>query len=136
MSAPARAWLTAARASSSSVASLSTEPSSRTTPQCPCVVYSHRHTSVSTSSSRQLTLDRAGGELDRALLVPRAGPLLVLLGRDAEQHHGRDAQLRGAAGLRDGLADVRRATPGIAEIGPRADSSSDHEQRQDQGAGA
>ena len=49
-SAPASAWLTAVRASSSSVASLSTSPSA-ITPQWPWDVYSHRQTSVSSSSS-------------------------------------------------------------------------------------
>ena len=50
-SAPAAAWETAVRASSSSVASLSTTPSARSTPQWPWLVYSHRHTSVITSRS-------------------------------------------------------------------------------------
>ncbi len=50
MSAPAPAWLSACRASSSSVSSFWTTPS-RTTPQCPCDVYSHRHTSVITMRS-------------------------------------------------------------------------------------
>ena len=50
MSAPARTAVSHARASSSSVASLSTAPSSRSTPQWPWSVYSHRHTSVITSS--------------------------------------------------------------------------------------
>src|SRR5438034_1492882 len=49
-SAPHSTWLTAVRASSSSVASLSTAPS-RTSPQWPCEVYSQRQTSVSSSSS-------------------------------------------------------------------------------------
>ena len=49
-SAPASAWLTATRVSSSSVASFAISPSS-TTPQWPCVVYAQRHTSVSSSSS-------------------------------------------------------------------------------------
>ncbi len=54
MSAPARAWDTAVRASSSSVASLSTTTPpvlSRSTPQCPWLVYSHRHRSQMTSRS-------------------------------------------------------------------------------------
>ena len=50
-SAPASAWDTAVRASSSSVRSLSTSPSSRSTPQWPWLVYSHRHRSVMTSRS-------------------------------------------------------------------------------------
>src|SRR5438876_1016477 len=49
-SAPASTWLTAVRTSSSSDSSLSTSPS-RTTPQWPCDVYSHRQTSVRSTSS-------------------------------------------------------------------------------------
>ena len=54
MSAPARAWEVAVRASSSSVASLSTvnpSPPSRIAPQWPWLVYSHRHRSVMTMRS-------------------------------------------------------------------------------------
>src|SRR5690242_7918681 len=50
-SAPAAACEIAVFASSSSVTSLSTRPSSRTMPQWPCEVYSHMHTSVITSRS-------------------------------------------------------------------------------------
>ena len=50
-SAPASACETAVRASRSSVASLSTTPSARSTPQWPWLVYSHRHRSVITSRS-------------------------------------------------------------------------------------
>ena len=50
-SAPASTCETAVRAISSSDASLSTSPSRPTTPQWPCEVYSHRHTSVISSSS-------------------------------------------------------------------------------------
>ncbi len=92
MSAPARAWLTAVRASSSSEASLSTVPSSRRTPQWPWEVYSQRHTSVITSSSGTRLLDRARGQLHDALLVPRAGAVRVLLGGQPEQHHRGDAE--------------------------------------------
>src|SRR5689334_6470773 len=49
-SAPASAWLTAVRASSSRLRSLSTSPST-TTPQWPCEVYSQRQTSVRRTSS-------------------------------------------------------------------------------------
>src|SRR2546423_2607320 len=49
-SAPASAWLTAVRASSSRLRSLSTSPST-TTPQWPWDVYSHRQTSVSRTNS-------------------------------------------------------------------------------------
>ena len=51
MSAPASACETAVRASSSSVRSLSTVPSARSTPQWPWSVYSHRHRSQITSRS-------------------------------------------------------------------------------------
>src|SRR5438874_451874 len=51
MSAPALACEIAVLASSSRLMSLSTSPSGRTTPQWPCDVYSHRHTSVMTTSS-------------------------------------------------------------------------------------
>ena len=81
MSAPARAWLTAARASSSSEASLSTPPSARTTPQWPWLVYSQRQTSVITTSSRVRGLDRADRELHRALVVPGARALRRPCGR-------------------------------------------------------
>ena len=50
-SAPERACDTAVRAWSSTEASLSISPSSRTIPQCPWSVYSHRQTSVITTRS-------------------------------------------------------------------------------------
>src|SRR5688500_456426 len=49
-SAPASTWLTAVRASSSTVSSFATSPS-RITPQWPCAVYSQRQTSVIRTSS-------------------------------------------------------------------------------------
>ena len=48
MSAPAAACESAARTSCSTVASFTTSSSTRM-PQCPCEVYSQRHTSVTTS---------------------------------------------------------------------------------------
>jgi hypothetical protein len=50
-SAPARACDTAARAISSTLGSLSTEPSLRSRPQWPWSVYSQRQTSVITTRS-------------------------------------------------------------------------------------
>ena len=50
ISAPALAWLTATRPSTSRVASLSTAPS-RTMPQCPWLVYSQQQRSVMSSRS-------------------------------------------------------------------------------------
>ena len=64
-------------------------------------------------------LDRARGELDDALVVPRARALGVLVGGDAEQQDGRDAERRGLAGLLHGAQIDRRSTPGMAPIGLR-----------------
>src|SRR3954463_639490 len=95
-SAPACAWETAVRASSSSVASLSTTPSARSTPQWPWLGYSHRHRAGITSRSGGGALiagggrgvraiERPRGELDAALVVPRAGALRVLRRWQPEQ---------------------------------------------------
>ena len=85
-SAPASTCETAVRASSSSVASLSTS-SSRSTPQWPCDVYSHRQTSVSSSSSGKRGAQLAQRALHDAVVVPRARALVVLLLGDAEEDH-------------------------------------------------
>ena len=119
-SAPARAWETAVRASSSSDASLSTVPSAVSTPAVAVVgvlaqadVGDHEQLGVR-------GLDRARGELHDALVVPGAGALGVLLGGDAEQQHGGDAEREGAAGLLDGRRRCRGGRrPGIEAIGAR-----------------
>ena len=60
-------------------------------------------------------LDRARGELDDALVVPGARALLVLVGGDAEQQHGGDAErVRPRRPPRRRAAIDRRSTPGIA----------------------
>jgi hypothetical protein len=46
-------------------------------------------------------LDRARGELDHALVVPGSRALVVLVRRDAEEQHGRQAQRRSRSGLVD-----------------------------------
>ncbi len=143
MSAPARAWLTAVRASSSSVASLSTAPSSRSTPQWPWSVYSHRHTSVTTSSSGL-----------RACLIARVAscttpssshapePCVVLLGGDAEQHHRRRCPARRPPApprrRRRSTGARRRASSRSARVRPRRRRPRPRvdEQRQHQLAGA
>ena len=92
MSAPARAWLTAVRASSSSVASLSTIRIAVPRPQHPAVAVVGVLAQAHIGEHQQLghgLLDRAHGELHDALLVPRARALLVLGGGDPEQHHRR-----------------------------------------------
>ena len=122
MSAPARAWLTAVRASSSSVASLSTSgrrigPGSKT-PQWPWLVYSQRQTSAITSSSGCAARIARVASWTTPSVVPGAAALVVLLGGDAEQQHGGNPE-RGdlARPRRRPAASGSRAMPGIASIG-------------------
>ena len=85
-------------------------------------VYSHRQTSVMTSSVGVRVLDRARGELDDALVVPGARALLVLVGGDAEEQDGRDAERVGLARLLDGARDRRagrRRASRRSACGPR-----------------
>ena len=134
MSAPARAWLTAVRASSSSVASLSTEPSSRSDA---AVAVGRVLAQAHVGEDQQLghgLLDRARGQLHDALVVPGARAVLVLLGRDrrtASPRRGRARRPRGPP--RRPRDSDSRSTPGIDAIGSRrgrrARVSSD-EQRQ------
>ena len=58
-----------------------------------------------------LGLDRARGELDDALVVPRARALLVLARREPEQQHGRDPERGGLAGLLHRVADREVVDP-------------------------
>ena len=88
------------------MASLSTAAVARvSTPQWPWLVYSHRHRSVITIRSGCGLLDRARGQLHDALVVPRARALLVLGRGQAEQQHGRDAEIRRLSGLVHGVGD-------------------------------
>ena len=57
-------------------------------------------------------LDRPRGELDDALVVPRAGALLVLVRGDAEQHEPGDAAVDQLARLADGLVDAEAIDAG------------------------
>ena len=83
---------TAVRASSSSVASLSTAPSSRSTPQWPWSVYSHRHTSVITSRSGCASLIARVASCTTPSSSQAPEPSASLSVGDAEQQHGRDAE--------------------------------------------
>src|SRR5947207_8720490 len=67
-SAPAFAWEMAVLASSSRLMSLSICPSGRTTPQWPCDVYSHRHTSVMRSEEHTSELQSHSDLVCRLLL--------------------------------------------------------------------
>ena len=105
MSAPARACETAVRASSSSVASLSTVPS---VSDHAAVAVARVLAQAQVGDHEQLgmgLLDRARGELDDPLVVPGARALLVLGGREPEQQHGGDPELRRLAGLGDRVGD-------------------------------
>ena len=62
-------------------------------------------------------LDRARGELDHALVVPRARALGVLARRQAEEQHGRDAERVRDPGLLDGAVDREVVDPG--QLGDR-----------------
>ena len=80
-------------------------------------------------------LDRARGELDGALVVPGARALLVLVGGDAEEQDGGDAQRVGLARLGDGArdrepVDAGHGADGSAPIEPLLD-----EEREDEVAG-
>jgi hypothetical protein len=89
---------------------------------------------------RHSLLDRARRQLHRALLVPCAGALLVLLRRHAEQHHARNAECGGLTRLLHGCIDRqalharhRRDRFAAARLGGGGVA---HEQRQDQLPGA
>ena len=119
MSAPARACDSASRASSSSVASLSTSPFA-STPQWPWTVYSHMQTSVITTScgSSRLSARTAcctGPSSSHAL-----GALGVLVLGDAEQQHAADAlPPRPRVASRSSSSTDVCDTPGIDETGVR-----------------
>ena len=135
MSAPARAWLTAVRASSSSVASLSTDA---VVAQHPAVAVLGVLAQADVGHHEQVgprALDRARGELHRALGVPGAGALLVLLGGYPEQQHGGEAEPRGVLCLGDGGGDREPLDPGHRRdrlAGPEPSPAARDEQRQHQ----
>ena len=115
-SAPARAWLTAVRASSSSVASLSTVAVLAQHAAVPVGgVLAQAHVGDH-EQLRHGLLDRARGQLHDALLVPRARAVLVLLGGQPEQHHRGDPQ----RGRLPRLGDGRRERQAI-DAGHRRD---------------
>ena len=136
-SAPARAWETAVRASSSSDASLSTLPSAVSTPAVAVVGVLAE---ADVGEDEQLgvrRLDRARGELDRAVVVPGAGAVGVLLGGDAEEQDGRDAERVGGAGLLHDRGDAVAVDAGHrgdrrAPLQPVLDEQRQHEVRRRQ----
>jgi hypothetical protein len=75
-------------------------------------------------------LDRPRGELDRALVVPGARALLVLVRGDAEEQDGRDAQRRGLARLGDGARDRQPVDAGHgSDRGPSFEPLLDEERK-------
>ena len=97
-SAPARAYDSAARPRFSSVASLSTSPSTHDA----AVAVRGVLAEAGVDGDRQLghrLLDRADRPLHDALVVPRLAADRVLLLGHAEQDHRRDAELRDLFGL-------------------------------------
>src|SRR5450631_3145843 len=116
MSAPASAWLRAARAIASSDRSLSTCPSRRM-PQCPCEVYSHKHTSVIPTMSGTSSLIAAiaswtsprGSQLE----LPNSSLCSVTPNRSTAGTPTSNAR---AARMATTSADIRE-WPGIASMG-------------------
>ena len=131
-SAPAWAWETAVRASSSSVASLSTYAVG---PHDAAVAVRRVLAQAQVGDHEQLGvggLDGAGGELDDPLVVPGARAVLVLGGRQAEQQDARHAERGELARLLDRGVDREVVDPG--ERGDRlaAVLAGDDEERLDQ----
>ena len=119
------------RASSSSVSSLSTSPS-RSTPQWPCArVLAEADVGERAASSGNRGAQRAQRALDDPVVVPGAGALVVLLLRDAEQDHRRDAERARARRLARRASSTecraqRRAAPRSASA-LRRDEERHHE---------
>ena len=134
MSAPATACDSAARASSSTVASLTISSPART-PQWPCDVYSHRHTSVTTSSpgtsrlrARTAACTGASGSAGR-----RADGVLVV--GQPEQQHSRHAVGLGGGGFAHGLVDRELVDAGHRRHLAPLPFAAAHEQRIDEHVG-
>ena len=117
MSAPARAWETAVRASSSTLESLSTVPCGVIRPQWPWSVYSHRHTSVITSSSGSASLIArvAICTMPSSSHAPEPSPSLWS-GMPNSRTAGMPACSSSPASSTSAEIDSR-STPGIASIG-------------------
>jgi hypothetical protein len=80
-------------------------------------------------------LESAYRQLDDTVVVPGARTLLVLLGRDAEQQHRRDAEGQGLAGLLDDRRERVAVDAGHRVDRPAAVQALLHEQREDEVAG-
>ena len=109
---PASAWLRAVLRDQLERHVVHTSPS-RTRPQCPCVVYSQRQTSV-TRRDRVTRFAARARPLDDALVVVRPRADLVLLLGNAEEEHGRHRGAFARLGLRgvDGARDAGKPVGG------------------------
>ena len=137
MSAPARAWLTAIRPSSSTDASLSTVPPAS---QHAAVAVARVLAEADVGDHEQLRdggLERPDRQLDRPVLVPGARPGFVLLGRQPEQEHGGHSEGRQLARLDHGLGhreplDARHRRDGRPAVQPLGDEQRRHQRRRAQ----
>ena len=134
MSAPARACDTASRASSSSVASLSTSPSSNDA-AVPVIRVLAQADVGDHDELGHVALERAHRLLHRRLVVPRFGPSRVLVIGNPEQQHAADPRRRGrdrasTQHLVDrGLDDARHRLDRLADSGAGPDEQRQHELR-------
>ena len=122
-SAPASTWLTAVRASSSSVSSFATSPSRRT-PQWPCDVYSQRQTSVSSVRPGCLGAQRPERALHDPVVDPRRRsprrPSPPGSRRGARAAHAERRELRSPRATSS--STERCAIPGSPSTGARSPS--------------
>ena len=83
-------------------------------PQCPCEVYSQRHTSAifTSESSLRFFLNSRSADLHDAVVGPGAGGLLVLLGRQTEEQQAANPKRRAGLGLFHRLVDREVEDPG------------------------
>ena len=101
-SAPASTWLTAVRASSSSVSSFCDLDPVRAVPEDAAVAVRGVLAEADVGDEHELGLlgpERAQGPLDDPVVGPGARALLVLLLRDPEQEHGLDPERDELVGL-------------------------------------
>src|SRR4051812_8852844 len=118
-SAPARAWLIAVRARSSTDESLSTWPSARSRPQWPWLVYSHRHRSAMTSRSGWAALIARVASCTAPSSSHAPEPSSSFAAGMPDNSPGGWPAPRAAPASATTSASDRRSTPGMAAIGAR-----------------
>ena len=133
MSAPAFACDTASRASSSSVASLSTSPFANHAAVAVISVFAQTHVGDHDEVG-QLALEGAHRLLNGRIVIPRFGPDGVLAIRNPEQQHATNAGGRGGMRVSQhfvhgGLVDARHGLDRGANAGAGADEDGKDELR-------